>query len=105
MVFFFFFFLGLWRRAVGSGASYRSKTPGLHLLWLLVRVQGAAKGDSASENAAKKEAPKFNAAPPPLTSYTADVALAMASATMAGRQGVPVAPAAVQAVRHALHCP
>ena len=69
------------------------------------RVQGLAKGEAASEDAPKKEAPKFNAAPPPLTSYTADVALAMASATMAGRQGAPVAPAVVQAVRHALHCP
>ncbi|KAK9843771.1 hypothetical protein WJX81_005663 [Elliptochloris bilobata] len=59
--------------------------------------KGVAKGEAAKDEAPKKEAPKFNAAPPPLTSYTADVALAMASATMAGSLGAQMAPAVAQA--------
>ncbi len=51
-----------------------------------------------ADAAARKEAAKFNAAPPPLTSYTADVALAMASAAMAGGQAAAAGPAAAPGV-------
>jgi len=61
-----------------------------------------AAADKA-DAAARKEAAKFNAAPPPLTSYTADVALAMASAAMAGRQAAAAGPAAAPGVSSAPH--